>query len=259
MIQLEFVKFKKRLFFMNKNTRNINQFQDGVKDALPTVFGFLSIGAAFGIIAASEGFTIWQIFLLSAVLYAGSAQFIIIGMLLADSSITSIVSMVFLVNFRMFLQSLAVANFFDKQSLVSKILMGSLVTDESFGIFSLNSVTKKSISINWMHGLNIASWITWWLSSIVFALFGKSIANPQNFGLDFTLIAMFAGLWILTTISFIKDPHENNRNTILAIFMTVIVLLVSMMVFSKVISVLFASILGSLFISLLKKESYNDN
>jgi len=67
MIQLEFVKFKKRLFFMNKNTRNINQFQDGVKDALPTVFGFLSIGAAFGIIAASEGFTIWQIFLLSAV------------------------------------------------------------------------------------------------------------------------------------------------------------------------------------------------
>jgi len=111
MIQLEFVKFKKRLFFMNKNTRNINQFQDGVKDALPTVFGFLSIGAAFGIISASEGFTIWQIFLLSAVLYAGSAQFIIIGMLLADSSITSIVSMVFLVNFRMFLQSLAVANF----------------------------------------------------------------------------------------------------------------------------------------------------
>ncbi|MGL4688682.1 MAG: AzlC family ABC transporter permease [Leuconostoc mesenteroides] len=48
-----------------------------MKDSLPTVFGFLSIGDAFGIIAASEGFSAWQIFLLSAVLYAGSAQFIV--------------------------------------------------------------------------------------------------------------------------------------------------------------------------------------
>ncbi len=51
--------------------------------------------------------------------------------------------------------------------------MGSLVTDELFGIFSLNSVTKKSISVSWIHGLNIASWITWWLSSVVFAFFEK--------------------------------------------------------------------------------------
>ena len=70
-------------------------FSDGVKAALPTVLGFISIGAAFGIIASSEGFSIWQIFLLSAVLYAGSAQFVILSMLLQNSSITSIVLMFF--------------------------------------------------------------------------------------------------------------------------------------------------------------------
>lgn len=71
-----------------------------MKDSLPTVFGFLSIGDAFGIIAASEGFSAWQIFLLSAVLYAGSAQFIVILIILTNSSISSILSMAFLINFR---------------------------------------------------------------------------------------------------------------------------------------------------------------
>lgn len=81
--------------------------------------------------------------------------------------------MAFLINFRIFLQFLTVAKFFNQQSFISKIIMGSLVTDELFGIFSLNSVTKKSISVSWIHGLNIASWITWWLSSVVFAFFEK--------------------------------------------------------------------------------------
>ncbi|MFT8616679.1 MAG: AzlC family ABC transporter permease [Lentilactobacillus hilgardii] len=229
-------------------------FGDGVRSALPTVLGFISIGAAFGIIASSEGFSIWQIFLLSAVLYAGSAQFVILSMMLQHSSITSIVLMVFLVNFRMFLQSLTVAKHFQEQSIISKVFMGSLITDESFGIFSLNTVSKNKITISWMHGLNVASWFAWWLSSIVFAILGQKISNPKNFGLDFALVAMFAGLWLLTADSFFRNPVEHKLKLVITILFTIIVLVASSVLFNKVIAVLLASIMGSLVITFFSVE-----
>ncbi|MGQ0418165.1 branched-chain amino acid ABC transporter permease, partial [Bacillus sp. HC-TM] len=36
-------------------------FQQGVKDCLPTVFGYLSIGIAAGVIAKTAGFSIIEI------------------------------------------------------------------------------------------------------------------------------------------------------------------------------------------------------
>lgn len=239
---------------VNINNNGIMGFSEGIRSALPTVLGFISIGGAFGIIASSEGFSIWQIFLLSAILYAGSSQFVILNMLLQHSSITSIVLMVFLVNFRMFLQSLSVAKYFENQSIISKLCMGSLITDESFGIFSLNAVSKTKITVNWMHGLNIISWFSWWLASVVFSIAGQYIINPKNFGLDFALVAMFAGLWLLTADSFYKNLLENKLRLTLAVLLTIIILVVATFLFSTVVAVLLASILGSLAITFYNRD-----
>ncbi|MCI2151748.1 AzlC family ABC transporter permease [Leuconostoc mesenteroides] len=107
---------------MSLSQQQLNDFWSGVKASLPTMLGYISIGAAFGTIAGSEHFTIWQVFLLSAIFYAGSGQFIVVSMLAANASISSIVMMVFLVNFRMFLQSLTVTQVFPRQSTVSSLL-----------------------------------------------------------------------------------------------------------------------------------------
>ena len=82
---------------MSISKEQLNAFWSGVKASLPTMLGYISIGAAFGTIAGSENFTLWQVFLLSAIFYAGSGQFIVISMLAANASISSIVMMVFLV------------------------------------------------------------------------------------------------------------------------------------------------------------------
>ena len=238
---------------------NLTQFLEGMQAALPTVLGFISIGAAFGVIASSEGYSIWQIFLLSAVLYAGSAQFIIVSMLLAHATIVNIVLMVFLVNFRMFLQALHVAQTLSEHSPLSKLLMGSLITDESFGIFSLQIIAKKPMSPSWMHGLNIASWLSWWLSSVAFAILGKNIQNPEKLGLDFALVAMFAGLWLLTSVSFIKNPNEIKRQIFGGMLMTTTIFYLIDMLFSPVIGVLLAAIFGSLYLTYLNKDKLNDD
>ena len=52
----------------------------------------------------------------------------------------------------------------------------------------------KDIPANWMHGNNIFSYLVWIVSSVIGCLIGSMIPNPELFGLDFALIAMFIGL-----------------------------------------------------------------
>ena len=53
----------------------------GIKDTLPTVFGYIGIGLAFGIIASSVGLNPFFVGAMSLFIYAGGAQFITVSML----------------------------------------------------------------------------------------------------------------------------------------------------------------------------------
>ena len=72
-----------------------------IKDTLPTVFGYIGIGMAFGIIASSAGFNPIIVGAMSLFIYAGSAQFITVSMLSSSFPILSIILATFLVNSRM--------------------------------------------------------------------------------------------------------------------------------------------------------------
>lgn len=106
----------------------------GIKDTLPTVFGYIGIGLAFGIIASSSGFNPFIVGAMSLFIYAGSAQFITVSMLSANFPILSIVLATFLVNPRMILMSMLVALFFKNYSIIKNIFIGTFLTDESFAL-----------------------------------------------------------------------------------------------------------------------------
>lgn len=82
-------------------------FLKGVKDCLPTVLGYLSIGFAAGAVEKTAGLSLMEIALMSLLLYAGSAQFIAAGMWVAGASVMSIILTIFIVNLRYFLLSAA--------------------------------------------------------------------------------------------------------------------------------------------------------
>jgi len=152
------------------------------KDTLPTVFGYIGIGLAFGIIASSAGLNIFLVGAMSLFIYAGSAQFITVSMLSAGAPIISIIIATFLVNSRMILMSMSVAPFFKEYSLFKNISIGTL-------------------SYEWFNTANIISYMTWGISSVIGALLGSVVKNPYGLGLDFALVAMFIGLLYLQVIS----------------------------------------------------------
>lgn len=176
--------------------------ESAIKDTLPTVFGYIGIGLSFGIVAASAGMSVLMATLMSLIVYAGSAQFILISLLAIGTPIVSIVLSVFLVNSRMILMSMTTANFFKKNSLVENILIGSLITDESFAL-SMNKLnfTDGKLTFKWFNTVNLMAYLVWVVSTTVGAMLGKIISDPEKLGLDFALVAMFIGLLYLQLIS----------------------------------------------------------
>lgn len=173
-------------------------FLQGVKDCLPTLLGYLSIGFAAGVVEKTAGLTLAEIAMISIILYAGSAQFIAAGMIAAGSSSPAIVVTILLVNLRHLLLSAALSPYFRHLTPLRNLLIGSLLTDETFGVAIQKSASRKRISERWMHGLNITAYLNWFLANLAGAFFGQWIASPEQWGLDFALPAMFIGLLVLT-------------------------------------------------------------
>lgn len=172
-------------------------FRQGIKDCIPTLLGYIGIGAAFGIVGSTSNLSLLEIALLSIFVYAGSAQFIICALLVAGTPISVIIFTTFIVNLRHFLMGLTVAPAFKSESTLRNIGIGTLLTDETFGVASTKLLSGQKLQSSWMNGLNITAYLCWIISSVIGAGLGQWIADPEILGLDFALTAMFVALLIL--------------------------------------------------------------
>ena len=176
--------------------------RSAIKETLPTVFGYLGIGIAFGVIGRSSGFSTWQIVLMSLIIYAGSAQFTTVSLLAAATPVSSIILATFLVNSRMILMSTTLAPYFKRESTAKNLLLGTLLTDESFalGMNKLN-YTEDKLSFTWFNTANWIAYLTWAGASAIGSLLGGVVGDPKQLGLDFAIVAMFMGLLYLQLIT----------------------------------------------------------
>lgn len=175
-----------------------DSFSQGVKDCVPTLLGYISIGLAFGVIAITSNISVIEIFLLSVLVYAGSGQFIFVGLYVSGAPMSVIIITIFIVNLRHLLMSLTVAPYFTRYSALRNIGYGTLLTDETFGVSVTKAMKEKQLGGNWMNGLNVTAYLTWIASCTIGGLLGKWLPNAESLGLDFALIAMFGALLVLS-------------------------------------------------------------
>ncbi|SHL12251.1 4-azaleucine resistance probable transporter AzlC [Desulfatibacillum alkenivorans DSM 16219] len=178
------------------------EYQDKEKDFLkqglvaawPICMGYMPIGMALGVLAQKAGLSVFEMALMSVIVFAGSAQFICVSMLVSGAASIPIIITTFVVNLRHVLLSSSLAKHLDSMSLKGLALYAYGVTDESFGVNYTRFIEggwspKKALVVN--HASNLC----WILCTIAGAWFGELI--PQGaFGIDYALIAMFIGLLI---------------------------------------------------------------
>ncbi|OLQ40331.1 branched-chain amino acid transporter AzlC [Oenococcus oeni] len=227
-------------------------YRSGVKDVLPTVFGYIGVGMAFGIVAEANRLSILAVLFMSLLVYAASVQFLISAMLLAGSPISTIVLSAFLINSRIILMGASIANHFKKSSLLQNIFIGSLLTDETFAL-AMTKVNKTDgrLTTAWFNAANIVAYFIWVISTVVGCALGKMIKDPLEFGLDFALIAMFVGLLYLQIIN---DHSKTIQLQLIVVIFVAIVMYFLMRWFSGNIALLMATIIGCLFGMEIRKK-----
>ncbi|WP_297428766.1 AzlC family ABC transporter permease [Clostridium sp.] len=234
--------------YKREEKNNLDYFIQGIKDCIPTIFGYLSLGLACGVLGKSCGLTIWEAMGMSAFVYGGSSQFIASSMILSSASVPSIIFTIFFVNFRHLFMSASIAPYFKKNSLLKNLFIGLLLTDETFAVASEEGIRKNKINNLWMIGLNITAYINWIVATGIGVLLGSVIPDYKAFGLDFALTAMFIGLLISAIRINLKI-----KEAIIIIFTAVIILIISTKFVSTSIGVIIAAISGALIGVVIKK------
>lgn len=181
----------------------------GIKDAIPIILGYLPIGFAFGILAVSQGMAVPEIFIMSLIVYAGSAQFIGAAMLASGATPLSVISTALLINLRHLLMSASLSPYLKHFSAKAQSLIAIGITDETFSVSS-NHVRQERATQGYFAGLHIVSQSSWIISTVLGGLAGNLIPNPGQYGIDFALPAMFIGLLVMMT--------KHKRDVLVALF-----------------------------------------
>ena len=218
-------------------------FKQGVKECIPTLLGYAGVGLSFGIVAVASGFSMLEIILLCLLVYAGAAQFIICALVISGTPISAIILTTFIVNSRMFLLSMTLAPSYKNYSLLNRIGLSTLVTDETFGVAITPHLKGEKINDRWLHGLNITAYVFWTFACIIGAVFGKYIHQPEALGLDFAITAMF----IFLAVSQFESIRRSKINIYFVLIICVIVMMLSLSLFMpSYLAIILASTIAAL-------------
>lgn len=173
-----------------------SEFLAGGRDTFPLIVGAIPFGIIFGTLAASSGLSYAGTLAMSAFVFAGSSQFIALGLLAAGTGLSVIILTTFVVNLRHLLYSFTLVPFVKHLPQHWKIPLGFWLTDETFAVVvSRYSSDERSPYKHWYHlGSAIFFYLNWQVCTFLGLTFGQLIPNATAWGLDFAMSATFIGM-----------------------------------------------------------------
>ena len=177
------------------------EFLAGVKAVLPMVIGVIPFGMIYGIVALNAGLPASAAQAMSAIIFAGSSQFV--SAQLFSLSVPAVINVVTVsvINFRHALYSASISPYLDKLPNRWKWGLAYLLTDEAYAVTILHyQESGDKRNKHWFFlGAGLTLWTTWQLSTAAGVFLGASV--PSSWSLDFTLALIFIAL----TVPAIKD------------------------------------------------------
>ena len=164
-------------------------FRYGFLKTTPILFGFLFLGVSYGIYMYSMGFSWGYTLALSALIYAGSMEFVTVAMLLSPFNPVSAFLITLMVNGRHIFYGLSMLTVYRNTGWLTPYLIFGM-TDESFSI-NYTSQIPDEISKKWCYFfVTLLNQLYWVIGSVIGNLFA-SVLSFNAKGLEFVLTALF--------------------------------------------------------------------
>jgi 4-azaleucine resistance transporter AzlC len=173
-----------------------SQIKAALQDAIPIMTAYFPIGMTFGILSISNGIAWWITILISVCIYAGGAQFMLVGLAISNSSPVTTIVTVILVNLRHVLYGTTLGPAFQKWSERNKWLVAFGLTDE---VFAVSSCCRQENPLTPLYQFifTFACYGTWVAGTVAGVGIGKTVPASISQVLGFALPALFLALLFL--------------------------------------------------------------
>jgi 4-azaleucine resistance transporter AzlC len=180
-----------------------SEFRAGARDTLPLIIGAIPFGLIFGTLAGGAGLSMPAAMSMSLFVFAGSAQFIALGLVGVGTGWPIIVLTTLVVNFRHLLYSATLLIHLRKLPRKWQLLLTFGLTDETFAVAAGRWHSRDGGAYKHWYQLGSMAfmYINWNLWTLIGLLAGSMLQHIGGWGLDFAMIAAFIGL----TIPYLKD------------------------------------------------------
>lgn len=162
---------------------------------IPVLTGYLVLGFGFGIILKSNGYGILLAFAMSLLIYAGSMQYVAIGLLTSGASLLTAAITTLMVNARHLFYGISMLDKYKDTGKKKPYLIFAL-TDETY---SLVCNDNPKVPVESRHDyyllVSLFNQIYWIVGSMLGATIG-SIVKFNSEGIDFALTALFLTVFL---------------------------------------------------------------
>ncbi|MDR0550594.1 MAG: AzlC family ABC transporter permease [Spirochaetaceae bacterium] len=171
------------------------------KYSIPVLMGYLAIGVAFGLLLQQAGYPWYLALFMSIVMYAGSAQYIAVGLFASGASLASALLIQLVVNARHIAYGITMLGRYKSSggvSVLRKIYTIFALTDETFALLSSWEAPKdwtEDEQSRFMFYVSLLDHSYWTAGSVIGAVCGSLIPFKIE-GIGFALTALFIVLMI---------------------------------------------------------------
>jgi 4-azaleucine resistance transporter AzlC len=176
------------------------EFWAGTRATVPLMIGSAPFGAIFGALAVANGLTPVAAQALAAFVFAGSAQFIAVGLIASGASGFVIVLTTAIVNLRHLLYGVSLAPYLKRLPQRWLALLAFLLTDETYAV-AIERFGRPGDGTHrhWYYlGSAVAMYVNWQCWTFIGIRAGQRIEDPSAWGLEFAFVATFLGLVVPT-------------------------------------------------------------
>ena len=175
-----------------------NEFFAGMRDTFPLLIGALPFGLIYGALAVSAGLSVQGALAMSAFVFAGSAQFIAVGLVASGTPVSIIILTTFMVNLRHLLYSATLLPELKRLSHAWRFFLAFFLTDETFAVSARRY--RMDDDSNYKHwyqlGSSIIMYLNWQFWCAAGIVLGSRIPDAKAWGLDIAMIVTFIGMTI---------------------------------------------------------------
>ncbi len=167
-------------------------FRQGVRTGIPFAVAGLVLSLSFGVLAREAGYGVVGPMLMSLLVFAGSAQFSALAVLVAGGSPAAAVGAGVLMNSRFLPMGIGLAPSLPGGP-VRRFLQGQTVVDSSWAVAARPDGTFD----RWLlFGTSLPQFVTWQTGTLVGLLAGDAIGDLDRWGLDAVYPAFFVAILV---------------------------------------------------------------